>query len=82
MKPFMVNMFRWHEDCLNIVHTCLIHRTREETVVGVREAFRLVSKGLFNIMPLINRKYRLSEIEEAFQKEQDDRGSVKTLIIP
>ncbi len=82
MKPFMVNMFRWHEDCLNIVHTCLIHRTREEIVVGVREAFRLVSKGLFDVMPLVNRRYRLSEIEEAFQKEKDDRGAVKTLIIP
>ncbi len=70
------------EDCLNILHTCLIHRTRKEIVVGVRKAFRLVSKGLFDVIPLINRKYRLSEIEEAFQKEKDDRGAVKTLIIP
>jgi len=82
MKPLTVNMHRWHEDCLNIVHTCLTHRTREEMVVGVREAFRLVKKGLFNVKPLLNRSYRLSEIADAFNKEMVDPGSVKTLILP
>ncbi len=82
MKPFMVNMHRWHEDCLNIINTCLIHRTREEVVVGVREAFRLVERGVFNIKPLISRRCRLSEIADAFTKEMEDQTSVKTVIIP
>lgn len=34
MKPVAINMFRWHEDCLKILHTCLVHRTDEETVLG------------------------------------------------
>jgi len=82
MKPFMVNMYRWHEDAFNIVHTCLMHRTREEAVIGVRDAFRLIKKDLFNIRPLMNRSYRLAEIKEAFDKEITDRTSVKTVIVP
>ena len=82
MKPFMVDMYRWHEDAFQIIQTCLMHRTREEMAVDVGEAFRLVKKGLFNIKPLINRKYRLSQIEEAFEKELSDQGSVKTVIVP
>ena len=82
MKPFMVNMYRWHEDALNIVHTCLMHRTREEAVIGVRGAFRLVKKGFFDIRPLMNRRYRLAEIKEAFDKEISDNTSVKTIIVP
>lgn len=77
-----MNMYRWHEDALNIVHTCLMHHTREEAVVGVREGYRLVKKGLFNIKPLLNRRYRLSEIADAFKKEIADPTSMKTLIIP
>jgi len=82
MKPFMANMHRWHEDCLNVINTCLMHRTREEAVVGVKEAFRLVKKDIFNIKPLINRRCRLSEIADAFKKEMEERTSVKTVIIP
>jgi len=82
MKPFMANMHRWHGDCINVINTCLMHRTREEAVVGVREAFRLVKKGIFNIKSLISREYPLSEIAEAFRKETEDRTSVKTVIIP
>jgi len=82
MRSFLVDMYRWHEDCLQILNTCLMHRTREEMAVDVREAFRLVEKGLFNIKPLINRRYRLSEIGEAFERELSDRCSVKTVIVP
>lgn len=82
MKPFTVNMYRWHEDCLNVINTCLVHRTREEAAVGVREAFRLIRKGVFNINPLINRRYSLSEIADAFKKEMEDRTSIKSVVIP
>jgi 2-desacetyl-2-hydroxyethyl bacteriochlorophyllide A dehydrogenase len=82
MKPFMVNMYRWHEDCLNIVHTCLLHRSREEALVGVRDAFRLIRKGVFDVRPLINRSYKLAEIREAFEMEISDQTSVKTVILP
>lgn len=82
MKPFMVDMYRWHEDALHIVHTCLMHHTKEEMAVWVRDAFRLVKKGLFEIKPLVNRRYRLSEISEAFERELSDKTSIKTAIIP
>ncbi|MGQ9781870.1 MAG: zinc-dependent alcohol dehydrogenase [Nitrososphaeria archaeon] len=82
MKPFMVDMYRWHEDALNIVHTCLMHHTKEEMAVWVREAFRLVKKGLFDIKPLINRKYQLSEISKAFERELSDNTSIKSVIVP
>jgi len=82
MKPFIVNMYRWHEDCLNIVHTCLMHRTREVIVSDVREVFRLVKKGIFNIKPLMNRRYHLSQIADAFKEEMEDQSSVKTVLIP
>jgi L-iditol 2-dehydrogenase len=82
MKPFMVNMYRWHEDAFNIIHTCLMHRTREEMVVGVREAYRLVQQDLFDISPLLTRSYSLSDIIEAFHQEVQDPRSVKTIISP
>ncbi len=82
MKPFTVNMYRWHEDALNIVHTCLMHRTKEEMVVGIRDAFRLIKRGIFDVRPLLNRKYKLEEIKEAFENEIVDQTSIKTLILP
>lgn len=82
MKPFSANLFRWHEDALNIVHACLMHHTKEEMVVWVREAFRLIKKNLFNVKPLITKKYMLSQISEAFKYEILNRNSIKTAIIP
>jgi L-iditol 2-dehydrogenase len=82
MKPFMVNMYRWHEDAFKIIHTCLMHRTREEMVVGVREAYRLIRQGFFNISPLLTRSYSLSAIHEAFHREVQDPRSVKTIVSP
>ncbi|MCX8189273.1 MAG: zinc-binding dehydrogenase [Nitrososphaeria archaeon] len=82
MKPFLANLYRWHEDALNIVHACLMHHTKEEMVVWTREAFRLVKKNIFNVKQLITRKYSLSEISEAFENEVLNRNSIKTAIIP
>ncbi len=82
MKPFMVNMYRWHEDAFKIIHTCLMHRTREEMVVGVREAYRLVQQGLFDISPLLTRSFSLNALIEAFDQEVQDPRSVKTVITP
>ncbi len=82
MKPFMVNMFRWHEDALNIIHTCLIHHSWEKTIIEVHEAFRLFKKELFNIPPLITKRFNLSEIAEAFTEEQKNNDSIKTVILP
>lgn len=82
MKPFMVNMYRWHEDAFKIIHTCLMHRTREEMVVGVREAYRLVQQGLFDISPLLTRSFSLNALIEAFDQEIQDPRSVKTVITP
>ncbi|MGB9727340.1 MAG: zinc-dependent alcohol dehydrogenase [Nitrososphaeria archaeon] len=82
MKPFLANLYRWHEDALNIVHACLMHHTREEMVVWAREAFRLVKKSIFNVKPLITKRYSLSEISEAFESEILNRNSIKTAIVP
>lgn len=82
MKPFMVNMYRWHEDAFKIIHTCLMHRTREEMVVGVHEAYRLVQQGLFDISPLLTRSFSLSALSEAFVQEIQDPRSIKTIISP
>ena len=59
-----------------------MHRTQEVIVTDVREAFRLVKKGIFNVEPLINRRYGLSQIADAFKKEMEDQSSVKTVITP
>jgi len=82
MKPFMANLFRWHEDALNIVHACLMHHTREEMAVWANEAFRLVKMNIFNVKPLITKRYTLSEIREAFEDEVLNRNSIKTAIVP
>ncbi|MEM2526039.1 MAG: zinc-binding dehydrogenase [Candidatus Methanomethylicaceae archaeon] len=82
MKPFMANLYRWHEDALNIIHTCLMHHTKEEMIVWAREAFRLVKKGLFEVKPLITKRYKLSEIKEAFDNEVHEGKSIKTIISP
>jgi len=82
MKPFLANLYRWHEDALNIVHACLMHHTKEEMVVWAREAFRLVKKNIFNVKPLITKRYSLSEISDAFEDEILNRNSIKTAIVP
>jgi hypothetical protein len=53
----------------------------------MREAYRAVQRGVFNLDIILQNsvKYRLGEIADVFEKESADlmkQSSLKTLIIP
>ena len=78
---------RFHEDGLEIKNLNAVHYTRLRAVENMREAYRAVQRGVFNLDIIFENsvKYRLDEIADVFEKEAGDldaQGSLKTLIIP
>lgn len=85
VKEFCFN--RFHEDGLELRNLNAVHYTRLQSVENMREAYRAVERGVFNLDIIFENSvsYKLDEIQEVFQKETDkiDRQrSLKTLIIP
>ena len=78
---------RFHEDGLQIRNLNAVHYTRLQSVENMREAYRAVQRGVFNLDIIFDHSvtYRLDEIADVFAKEAGDldtQGSLKTLIIP
>ena len=78
---------RFHEDGLEIRNLNAVHYTRLRSVENMREAYRAVQRGVFNLDIIFANSvpYRLAEIGEVFAAEAaalDSQGSLKTLIIP
>ena len=78
---------RFHEDGLEIRNLNAVHYTRLRSVENMREAYRAIQRGVFDLDILFEHstKYRLDEIAEVFEKEAvalDRQSSLKTLIIP
>jgi threonine dehydrogenase-like Zn-dependent dehydrogenase len=78
---------RFHEDGLEIRNLNAVHYTRLRSVEHMREAFRAVERGIFNLDIIFANsvRYRLDEIAEVFRRETEvieEQGSLKTLIIP
>jgi threonine dehydrogenase-like Zn-dependent dehydrogenase len=85
VKDFCFN--RFHEDGLEIRNLNAVHYTKLRSIENMREAYRAVQRGVFNLDIILQNsvKYRLDEIADVFEKESADlmkQSSLKTLIIP
>lgn len=78
---------RFHEDGLEVRNLNAVHYTRLRSIENMREAYRAVQRGAFNLDIIFENsvKYRLAEIAGVFEAESealDRQSSLKTLIIP
>jgi len=78
---------RFHEDGLEIRNLNAMHYTRLRSIENMREAYRAVQRGAFNLEIIFENsvRYRLDEIADVFKTESealDRQSSLKTLIIP
>jgi threonine dehydrogenase-like Zn-dependent dehydrogenase len=78
---------RFHEDGLEIRNLNAVHYTNLRSIEHMREAFRVVQRGVFNLDIIFENsvKYSLDEITSVFAKEAealDKQNSLKTLIMP
>ena len=78
---------RFHEDGLEIRNLHAMHYTNLRTIENLREAYRAVQRGVFNLNIILENsvRYKLDEIADVFKKEAealDTQTSLKTLIIP
>jgi len=78
---------RFHEDGLEIRNLNAVHYTRLRSIEHMREAYRVVQRGVFDLDIIFANsvRYRLAELPEVFARENDalaDQGSMKTLIVP
>ena len=82
-----ISFNRFHEDGLEVRNLNAVHYTRLRSVETMREAYRAVERGVFNLDIIFENssRYRLDEISQVFADESealDGQGSLKTLIIP
>ncbi len=78
---------RFHEDGLEIRNLNAVHYTKLRSVEHMREAFRAVERGVFNLDIIFQNSvtHRLAEIPTVFAQENStlaEQGSLKTLILP
>jgi threonine dehydrogenase-like Zn-dependent dehydrogenase len=78
---------RFHEDGLEVRNLNAVHYTRLRSIENMREAYRAVQRGVFNLEIIFENsvKYRLAEIAGVFTAESEAlerQSSLKTLIIP
>jgi threonine dehydrogenase-like Zn-dependent dehydrogenase len=78
---------RFHEDGLEIRNLNAVHHTKLRSVENMREAYRAVQRGVFNLEVIFENSvsYRLAEVADVFRKESeaiDTQSSLKTLIVP
>jgi threonine dehydrogenase-like Zn-dependent dehydrogenase len=85
VKEFCFN--RFHEDGLEVRNLNAVHYTNLKSVETMREAYRAVQRGAFDLQVVLDNsiKYKLAEIDEVFKKETSDpekQSSLKTIILP
>lgn len=78
---------RFHEDGLEIRNLNAVHYTRLRSIEHMREAYRVVQRGVFNLDIIFENsvRYRLDQIANVFSQEAtalDKQSSLKTIIIP
>ena len=85
VKEFCFN--RFHEDGLEVRNLNAVHYTKLRSIENMREAYRAVQRGVFNLDIIFENstKHKLDDIADVFKKESeaiDRQSSLKTLIIP
>lgn len=84
IDPFCFH--RFHEDGLEIRNLNAVHYTHLRSIENMREAYRAVERGVFNLDIIFENSvtHSLADIADVFKKENatDTQSSLKTLIIP
>ena len=72
VKEFCFN--RFHEDGLEVRNLNAVHYTKLRSVENMREAYRAVERGAFDLDIIFDNsiRYKLSEIAEVFRSERAD----------
>jgi L-iditol 2-dehydrogenase len=78
---------RFHEDGLEVRTLNGVHYTKLRGVENMREAYRAIQRGAFNLDIILQNstKHSLDDIADVFERESgalDTQSSLKTLIIP
>ena len=77
---------RFHEDGLEIRNLNAVHYTHLRSIENMREAYRAVQRGVFNLDIIFENSvtHSMDEIATVFEQENaaDHQSSLKTLIIP
>jgi threonine dehydrogenase-like Zn-dependent dehydrogenase len=78
---------RFHEDGLEVRNLNAVHYTKLRSVENMREAYRAVQRGVFDLDAILRHsiRYHLAQIADVFEAESqalDRQSSLKTLIIP
>jgi threonine dehydrogenase-like Zn-dependent dehydrogenase len=78
---------RFHEDAIDVRSLSPVHFTALRSVENMREAYRAIQRGVFDIDVILDNsdRYRLGEIAEVFAREAgalDEQSSLKTLVFP
>lgn len=78
---------RFHEDGLDVRNLNAVHYTKLRSIEHMREAFRVVQRGVFNLDIIFQNSvtYSLADLPKVFQAETgniEQQRSLKTIIIP
>ena len=78
---------RFHEDGLEVRNLNGVHYTRLRSVENMREAYRAVQRGVFNLDIIFENSvtHKLDDIDTVFATESaalDTQSSLKTIIVP
>ncbi|MFN2156471.1 MAG: zinc-binding dehydrogenase [Anaerolineae bacterium] len=78
---------RFHEDGLEVRNLNAVHYTRLRSIEHMREAYRAVQRGVFDLDIIFAHsvRYPLSALPEVFARETEDveaQSSLKTVIFP
>jgi threonine dehydrogenase-like Zn-dependent dehydrogenase len=80
-------LHRFHEDGLEVRNLNAVHYTHLQSIENMREAYRAVQRGVFNLDVIFENsvRYRLDQLPEVFEREADaldTQSSLKTIIVP
>ena len=78
---------RFHEDGLQVLNLNAVHYTRLRSIENMREAFRVVQRGVFDLDIVFEHSttHKLAEIADVFARETaeaEQHSSLKTVIVP
>jgi len=80
-------LHRLHEDGLEVRNLNGVHYTHLRSIENMREAYRAVQRGVFNLDAILahSDRYTLAELPQVFAQEAqslDQQRSLKTIIVP
>lgn len=82
MDPVNVCIDRWRDDGFDLRSLVLMHRIYHDRIGYIRQAMRLMSRGIVQVEPLLSHSFPLAKAQEAFEKARDDDAVCKVELVP